>query len=172
MLKILGALLVLGACGLLGWLRAKDLHSRPRQLAGLQGALGLLATEIGYGSTPLPQAMANVSQGVASPVDRLFCQVAEKLARSQGDPAAAVWRDCLTTWLPGSALHPSDGEELGRLALGLGEAPRDDQLLRIHEIKNRLAGREEAARDQCQKLARVWSYGGVLTGLLIILLVW
>ncbi|MTV49344.1 hypothetical protein GJ688_10175 [Heliobacillus mobilis] len=172
MLKLLGSTLILGACAGTGWMRSRDLRNRPRLLAGLQASLGVLATEIAFGATPLPEAMIQVSRCSSGPASRLFTVAGQRLREAQGRSAAEVWRSCLDEWLPGTSLEKSDGEELGRLALGLGTAPRDDQLARIHEVKNRLALQERDARELVERMGKVWSYGGALIGSVIVLVIW
>lgn len=172
MWKIIGSILVLGACGGLGWLMAMELRKRPKVLAQLQSALGMLATEISYGSTPLPIALEKVGRSMSEPASLLFNGAGRLLRGAQGSSAAEIWLICQKEWMPKSSLQAIDGEELEQLALGLGEAPRDDQLLRIHQVKNRLSVLESEAREASSRLVKVWSYGGVLTGTAIVLIMW
>ncbi|MCW2277323.1 stage III sporulation protein AB [Heliophilum fasciatum] len=173
MLKLVGALLILGTCAGVGGWQAWRLRARPRLLAELQAALALLATQVGYGAVPLPEALEAVGSGVpAGAAGRLFTEAGQQLRQAQGEPAAKLWRRSVEKWLPETVLLPEEGEALMRLALGLGEAPREEQLRSIYEVQRRLQALEVTARDVSERMTKVWSYGGVLTGLAVIVTIW
>ncbi|QGG46561.1 stage III sporulation protein AB [Heliorestis convoluta] len=172
MWKIIGALLILGACSSAGLWKAAELHRRPKILAQLQSSLSALSTEISYGAVPLPQAMEQAGRISGEPTSQLFLDMAQRLRGSQGRGADELWSESLQAWIVNTALQKKEGEEIERLALGLGSAPKEDQLLRIEEVKKRLEWLEKEAREDCQRLAKVWSYGGVLAGAAIVLVLW
>ncbi|KAB2951670.1 hypothetical protein F9B85_11600 [Heliorestis acidaminivorans] len=172
MWKLMGSVIIIGACSSVGLWMASELHRRPKILAQLQSSLSGLATEISYGAIPLPQAMEQAGRISGAPADLLFQGMAYRLRQNQGSSAQEIWIKCLQDWLPRTALNKKDGEELERLALGLGTAPKEDQLRRIEEVKARLAWLEKEAREEGARLAKVWSYGGILTGSAIVLVLW
>ncbi|ABZ82894.1 stage iii sporulation protein spoab [Heliomicrobium modesticaldum Ice1] len=170
--KLVGAALIVGAFSAGGFMTARDLRRRRQILASLQSALAMLATEVAFRATHLPEALVQVSRTAGPPVNALFAEAGNRLRRAEGQAASAIWLQSVGDWLPRTPLHPSDGEELARLALGLGAAPREDQLHRIEEVKNRLAYLEQEARERETRMAKVWSYGGVLLGAAVVLTIW
>ncbi|MZP28469.1 hypothetical protein GTO91_01860 [Heliobacterium undosum] len=170
--KLVGAALILGAFSAGGLMTSRDLSRRKQILASLQSALGMLATEIAYRATHLPDALEQVSRTASAPVKSLFAEAGRRLREAEGQAASEIWLQSLELWLPATPLQRSDAEELARLALGLGAGPREDQLHRIEEVKNRLACLESEARETETRMAKVWSYGGVLFGAAVVLAIW
>ncbi|MBM7867914.1 hypothetical protein GTO89_09510 [Heliobacterium gestii] len=170
--KLVGAALIVGAFSAGGFMTARDLRRRKQILASLQSALAMLATEIAFRATRLPEALAQVSETAGSPVKALFAEAGRRLREAEGQAASEIWLLAVEEWLHTTPLKGSDGEELARLALGLGAAPREDQLHRIEEVKNRLTCLESEAWETENRMGKVWSYGGVLFGAAVVLAIW
>jgi stage III sporulation protein AB len=159
-----GALCTVAATGGWGWLLAQRVRERPAELAALQAALSLLRTEIGYGRTPLPEALARAGQGGPPAVRCLFCTAAAHLAAGTGASAAEAWQraleeaDAVATWTP------DDLVELARLGEALGRSTAPEQLRHIDTCAERLRWAEQLARRGLERRARMWLYLGVLAG--------
>ena len=98
LLQILGGFLTVAACGLLGQALAKALSAREKALATVCHGLALLATEIDYGATPLPQALSQISQKLDGEVGSLFRSAAYRLQKEKvihrNRPLPAASRFC------------------------------------------------------------------------------
>lgn len=170
MLKLLGVALVVGAPSWVGLRMATDLRRRPRELQQLQTALNVLRTEIDWGATPLPQALARASGCCDGPVGRLFAAAARDLAAGSGRPAGEVWGAVVARAYPDLALTPADREILSALGTCLGTSHREDQLRHLGLCLERLSLAEREARERAETNARLWQHLGVLGGLLLALL--
>lgn len=165
----MGSLLVILATGGSGLLVASNYRRRPRELAALRSGLQLLETEIVYGATPLPQALHQVATGLEGTAAALYDEAAAGLAGGQGITASEGWGRALQRVYPASALLAEDLEALRLLGLSLGGSDRQDQVKHLALCRERLGHLEGQARERAQRYAQVWSYAGVLTGLLIVL---
>lgn len=168
-LKVLGSLLVLLASGSCGLQVAANYRRRPQELASLRTGLQLLETEIVYGSTPLPQALERVAAGLTGTAAGLYRRSAAALLNGRGVTGSEGWNRALTEVYPRSALTVEDLEALRLLGLSLGASDRQDQVKHLTLCRERLAHQEAQARDQADRYAKIWSYAGVLSGLLVVL---
>lgn len=167
-LKLIAAGMVVFATSMAGFTIAKGYRERPQQLRMLQSMLQALATEIAYGSTPLPEAFLRLSQSSPAPIAGLF----RKAATSLNDPGATAdeaWQDGLVELQAHSALHQADLAILEQLGSLLGLSDRADQerhlLLAVQQLV-----REEARAEQLrQSNERMWRYLGVLSGILLVI---
>lgn len=168
-LKLLGSALVLASGGYLGVEMASSYRRRPRELAALRAGLQLLETEIVYGATPLPTALRRVALGLEGVAGDLFQRAGLILAHGRGITGGEGWVRALEEVYPRSALTREDLEALRLLAPSLGASDRGDQVKHLALCRERLAHLEEQAKDQSSRYGRVWGYGGLLTGLLVVL---
>lgn len=171
MMKLIGAALVLVSSTGLGFKIARDYRERPRQLRAMMHSLRLLQAEIEYSVTPLPQALGQVAQRSQSPVKHVFETAAQRL--EQGDTSVLVaFQDGLTVSRSKSAYKPEDYEVLDDFLKTLGLSDRVNQSRQLQVTLNRLEGLEREARESQRKNERLWQYLGVLTGLLVVILLY
>ena len=168
--KLAGAALILGSTSYVGWQVGAQYAKRPQQLRDLQTALAVLQTEIEYGATPLPDALASAARAGGHAVGQLFAETARRLAVgggiSPGEALAASLRD----WMARSAIREADGEVLAALVPLLGVTGRADQVLHLELARQRLAGEEQRARDERERYERLARYLGVLSGAALVLI--
>ncbi len=155
-----------------GWLKARRYQQAPGELRQLLGGLQMLASEIGYTATPLPEALSRVAGRLSGPAALLFGRAAWELEKATGETAAQTWQ---RAWQ-----HYSDASNLGQaelavvLAVGsmLGATGRADQLRHLElaqeQLKLFLAGAEEDAR----KYSLMWGYLGVCASLALALVIY
>ncbi|MGI6066547.1 MAG: stage III sporulation protein SpoIIIAB [Bacillota bacterium] len=170
MLKLLGALLVIFPCGLIGLVLGRNLARRADELRQLQFALQSLETEIAFAATPLPDAMKSVAGQISGQVSEVFKQTATELVNGQGQTAAEAWCKSLKQKENSLVLNKSDMDILEQFGLGLGISDREDQKKRLTMIRTQLAGREKQAETERQQFQKLWQSLGWMIGFLITLL--
>lgn len=170
MIQLAGAALVLFAGTMIGYLQAYRFAARPRQIRQLMHALQRLETEIQYGQTPLPEALARVSSIVQPPVSGLFEQVAGALADPSGTTVRESWERALTGGWIGTAMKAPERDALMRLGATLGASGRDDQLKHLRLAMLQLQAEETAAREEQQRYEKMSRSLGVLGAALIVIL--
>ena len=169
MMKVIGAGILVVSSSVLGFQIARWYRDRPRQLRILMQALRVLKTEIEYHSTPLQQALEEVSARVERPVSRLFQSAAQALAEPGRSPEEALARGIAQTSAE-SALRQEDVLVLRDFGRTLGTSDSEHQALHLNGALMQLEVLEREARQSQQQHERLWQYIGVLTGLLIAVL--
>lgn len=171
MLKILGAVCVLGATvGGFGQLR-QALRLRVAELEGWLAAVRLLQSEMNYGLLPLPRICQLAAEHLAGqPVGPFWQNLAAALGQGPPQALPELWREQLATQKGGWHLLAADWQVLAELGQGLGGSGLENQqrLLALSEERLRLLAAEAAAASG--RLQRLLGGLGWCSGLLLICL--
>ncbi|AQS58492.1 stage III sporulation protein SpoIIIAB [Desulforamulus ferrireducens] len=170
MLKILGAATVIISCTLIGLIVANGYSRRPREIRALLNALQMLETEVSYGATPLPEALALVAQRCDPRVALLFNRASEELLTLRGITARESWQAALNELYPKSALNQSDRTILLELGNNLGVSDREDQLKHLALAREQLKLEQAKAEEDSQRNTKIYNYLGFLGGLTLVLI--
>ncbi|MDI7246013.1 MAG: stage III sporulation protein AB [Bacillota bacterium] len=171
MLRLLGAALVVGSATLIGNTVARNYSERPRQLAEIASALAVLETEISYARTPLALALARACgrrRGLGTQVFRI---AADLVGSGELLPGEA-WQVAVRRMYAWSALASEDREVLLAFGETLGTCGAEDQLRHLALARERLRTNEAGARDEAERMARMWRYLGVTVGAMVALLLY
>ncbi|PTM58518.1 stage III sporulation protein SpoIIIAB [Desmospora activa] len=172
MIKLLGAAFILFATSAAGFLTAKRFKDRPRQIRQLRAALSLLQTEITYGSRRLDQVCAHIAQREAAPIGSLFGWAGEYMERLDGASTFECWRRAVTQTWPHTVLKETEKQILLDFGKTLGISDREDQLQNLRRAQTALEGEEALARDEQERYEKMCRSLGVLTGALIVILIY
>ncbi|GAB6182102.1 stage III sporulation protein AB [Desulfotomaculum defluvii] len=170
MLKLIGAAVVVFFCTLIGMTIASSYSRRPGEIRSLLNALQILETEISYGATPLPDALANVAARCDQRVALLFSRTSEELMSLRGITAREAWDIALSEYYPQSALYKTDRAILMELGASLGISDREDQVKHLVLAKEQLKLEHVKAEEASQKNTKVYNYLGFLGGLTVVLI--
>jgi stage III sporulation protein AB len=171
LIKIAGVLIIIISSSYIGFLIAGFYRDRPKQLRNLQAALHMLETEIIYFSTPLPDAMRKISRKCDARVSNVFKTVAEMLDKRQGYTAGECWEMAINSFYQNSSININDKEILISFAKYLGSTDKDNQLKNLKLTRELLHKQEEEAEEVRNRNEKIWRYIGVLTGVMIVLLI-
>jgi len=166
----MGALCILAGCGYLGFQMGDRYRRRTEILRYLQNGLNLLETEISYGSTPLPLALARIAEKMRGESRIPFMHAAKLLQENKGLTAAEAWEEGVGALV---AEFPLSREEVSILVLfghGLGCSAREEQLKNIRLAQEQLRMAEKNAEEARIKNQRMWQYMGLCSGGVIVLL--
>lgn len=172
MMKLLGAIIIIAASTLYGLYRASMFAERPRQIRGLIHGLNRLSTEIGYGSTPLPDALAKLAGQMKKPLAELFSSIADKLQPGMSVTVKEAWQTTVDAMWSRTAMKRSEKEALLELGQSLGVSDREDQLKHLQLAVKQLQHEEAEARDEQLKYEKLCRSLGVLGGALIVILIY
>lgn len=157
-MKLLGAVLVLGAGALWGWDRARRLGERERLLLDWKRLIQRLNTEIGYTARPLAQLL--LREGASS----RFCREAA------GDPAfAADPQRALGAAGERLLERPGDRELFRAFAQGLGASGVEGQLEHLALCQGLLGPILEEAREEREKKSKLYLALGAFAGIALCL---
>jgi stage III sporulation protein AB len=171
-IKMLGGALVILSSAMIGFLVADSFHYRPKILGDLQIALSMLETEIGYGHSPLPEALENISRKCGTDVALLFSTARTYITSKEGYTPDEAWQKALDDFCPGIPLTERDMEALTSFGKYLGFTDRQDQLKNIKLTLSNLKQQETIALDEKEKNEKLWKYLGVLSGIMTFLLLY
>ncbi|RKP57176.1 stage III sporulation protein AB [Cohnella endophytica] len=173
MIKFAGVLLVLFAGTMIGFLQGARFAARPRQIRELLHALQRLETEIGYGQTRLPEALARIGGILPHPLSELFLNISRSLSRDSaesGETVREIWERAVRDHWPSTAMRKAEKEALLRLGSTLGGSGREDQLKHIRLASIQLQAEEASARDDQQRYEKLSRSLGVLGATLVVIL--
>ncbi|AJY77265.1 stage III sporulation protein SpoIIIAB [Paenibacillus beijingensis] len=170
MVKWIGAILILAAGTMIGFLQAARFAERPRQLRQLAHALQRLETEIGYGYTPLPEALRRTAGHVPAPVASILSGAAERLLAPEGPAFRECWEESVRSCWPQTAMRSGEQAVLLRLGSALGLSDREDQIKHLRLAMLQLKAEEDAAKDDQARYEKMSKSLGILVAALVVIL--
>ncbi|MBO8170354.1 MAG: stage III sporulation protein AB [Bacillaceae bacterium] len=170
MLKMIGALLILGASTWFGFYLAGTFSRRPAEIRHLQNGLQLLETEIVYGATPLIQALKKTGSLIGPPVGTIFLTASRKLEGNDGESTFYCWKEAVEEAWPATAMKTTEKEILLGAGQALGRTDRMDQKKHLRLAIQHLEREGEQAREEQNQYEKMCKSLGFLGGMLVALL--
>lgn len=170
MIKLLGAMLILLSGTLIGFQQAARYAERPKQLRQLAHALQRLETEIGYGHTPLPEALQRTAEASPEPIAGILRAAADGVWRDEGLSFQESWERAIAEHWGATSMRNGERSVLQRLGTTLGISDKEDQIKHLRLALTQLGSEEDAARDDQAKYEKMWKSLGVLLAVLIVIL--
>lgn len=170
LVKLLGAALTVGACGVYGLSGARRIENRARHLRAVRYAVAILEKEITYVQNPLIRALEKTITLAGVPAQYLFADTLEYLNRKEGYTAEESWQKGVARLGRESALSMDDLALLGSLGPRLGMSGVEEQRKAFQLLVEELKVQENKALEAAASEKKLWSYGGFLLGTLIVLL--
>ncbi|MBO8168189.1 MAG: stage III sporulation protein AB [Thermoanaerobacteraceae bacterium] len=169
MVKLVGAVLVLGSCSYAGISFGRKYTGRVEQLRQLISALQLLQSEIDYTSTPILEVLPVLAQHTARPVACIFLKMETRLKNGSGYTAGEAWQEALDTVKPQLSLTKFDLEILYRLGTSMGSSGKEEQVKNLQLAKQQLSYQEREAAAERIRYERLYKTMGFLVGLALVL---
>ncbi|HKM18330.1 MAG: stage III sporulation protein AB [Firmicutes bacterium] len=169
MLRLIGAAIVITACGVGGLTMARSYSIRPQNLQSLATAVQMLATEIHYTRSSLPEACSRIAAQIGNPVAAFFNQFAAQLTSNSGISAAEAFNQSLPV-LADAGFSQQDVELVSQIGAVLGRSDAEDQLKHLELLKTRLQQSIAKAEQERDKMVRLWNYLGFCVGALVVLM--
>ncbi|ANE48078.1 stage III sporulation protein AB [Paenibacillus swuensis] len=171
MMKLLGAVIIIAAGTLFGFIQSAKYANRPKEIRELIQALQRLETEIHYGFTPLPEALTALSEQATEPLSSLFRTASEQLKR-QGMTAAEAMHEAVKVHWGATSMGKAEQQVMRQLGHTLGVSDRDNQIKHLRLAMNQLQSEEELAREQQRRYESMWKSLGALGGALVAILMY
>lgn len=172
MIKLIGALFIVFAGTMFGFFQAQQLIQRPKQIRQLIQALQRLETEIMYGHSPLPAALRSISTSLSEPLAALFGTAAEGLHAGRTDSAEESWRRAVSSMWGRTAMRNAERDIFLQLGTTLGRSDREDQGKHLRLAVHGLQSEEAAAAEEEKRYGSMWRSLGLLSGVLIVILMY
>ena len=172
LLNVIGALFLVGGCGLVGYYCSMRAAYRTQDLREFKKALLMLASEIEHMRTVLPAACANIAKRVDEPVSKLFEHFSAQLSENEGESAYQLWAQSLDAHKEPAYLAAEDWEEIDGFGKSLGYL---DTKMQKNAILNTVSYIDDKV-SQLQTLAgknrRMFRSLGFIGGLLAVAVLW
>lgn len=169
-MKMIGALLVITASTMAGWIYSTLLKKRLHLLNALIQCFQWLETEIGYGSAPLGEAFTRISARIQKEAKVLLASFAAELNGTDGLTADEAWLKSIAKNREGLALKGEDWALLIDFGQTLGATDREHQVSAIRQTILRLKHQAAEAEEECKKNERLYRYLGIAAGTLVVLI--
>ncbi|MGI6422217.1 MAG: stage III sporulation protein AB [Syntrophomonadaceae bacterium] len=169
-IKIMGSVMLVSALGFWGLAGAHGIGRRSEELKELRFALAFLEKEITYMHTPLTLALERTAAVCHHPIAGFFLESAVKLKAREGLTAGEAWGQGIAWLKTQSHLKSADLEVLNTAAQQLGMSDSSDQRKFLMMIQEEIKVQEEKARQEQRANQKLWSYGGFIMGIVIVLL--
>ena len=159
--KLLGAMLIVLACGGFGFSLAAAHRREESALAQLIRGLDFMACELQYRLTPLPELCRQTSEELTGPVGQVFAALAEQL-QSQSQPEAGK---CMAEALAAQTELPDQAKRiLGELGQTLGRFDLPGQLQGLDGARQSCRGCLEALSRNRESRLRSYQTLGLCAG--------
>jgi len=148
------------------------LKGRIQSLRSLENILNLLAGEVRYGRTALPECCLHTARHLPEPFREAFLKVGRQMEENTGTSFGEVFRRELGMALEGLPLEAEDRENFLSFTFQTGFMDDQMQLRAMEQGMELLQGvREKLERENAEKSKLAVGLGG-LGGLLLILVLW
>lgn len=172
MLKGIGGVMIFSGCLGLGLWYREQFIGRIRALRMLCGILDLFTSQVRYGRAMLPECCHNVAAQLEPPLDQVFQTVASRMQENTGASFARVFREQLTERLEEMPLTPDDREIFFQFISETGYLDGQMQLRVMEQSGEQLAGTAGRLEKESSEKCRMALGLGIMSGLLLILVLW
>ena len=170
LMRIAGAIIVIGASTIAGIYYGNLETYRMRDLLEFKKALSILRSQIEYARTPLPEAMQAISARVRKPLGKIFEMCAELLVYERNEKVVHIWEASVEQHKEALFLTEEDVSQFKGFGAQLGNLDSYAQIMNISMLIGYIderVGHLNESRDKNRKLYRSL---GVLGGALIVII--
>ncbi len=168
MLKLLGALLVIGGGAWVGLSAAGELSRRAKALDAWAGALALMENELSFRLPAMPELVKRLSQSARPPAREVFLDLQKGLERLGEASFEELWRGALSSHA--GALNGEEKDVLKGLGAVLGRYGWEDQCRSLEAARRALNERANLAREELRQKGKAYAALGVTLGAFLTIL--
>lgn len=163
--KTIGALMTGAACVYLGTRKSLAIKKRHRNLVNMQKSLELLETKIDFIQSDIKTAFEDVA--AQTDTERFFGCVIKNIDKIG---ISAAWQKAVNETGDSFYFNDEDKNTVAMLAPRLGMTDISNQHRNIEYVKNLLDLHIKSAAYDIEKLCRLYSGGGLLAGIFLIMM--
>ena len=169
-LKMVGGILIVGACGGMGNYFATCLEKRVEELTQLYHAILELQGEIRYAATPLSEVMFVLGKQSQGKIADCFFRIGKEMEFVDGRSLAEIVRQTGEVELQKTCLTKQDKAQLFRLGDSLGRLDKTQQLLATEYYLKGLQREIEEAKRIKKERSYLYRCLSILTGVFLMIL--
>lgn len=168
MLKLMGAMLLLGGGLALGLGAVGELDTRARGLSAMAAALNLLEGELAFRLSPMPDLLETLAHRAPQPAAAFFTACGRGMEHLGERPFEMIWADALAEEPMG--LADEDRLVLRELGPVLGRYGLEDQRRAAEAARQRLEAAAERVRECRRREGRAYGTLGLAMGAFVTIL--
>ena len=169
MLKLMGAVLVFGACASLGLSARQGLRRRVAAADAMLLALSLIEGEIASRRTPVSEVAGQLADSDNAAIRAVFGALHRRLMAADGLSLGYHWRAALRETRDEVGLDGQACDILCEAAAWLGRYDAGEQIAGLRQSGRRLRAARDAAADELREKGNLYRTCGVALGLLVVL---
>lgn len=169
MLKMIGVVMIVGACGTLGLSARQALRRRVAAADAMLLALHLIDSEIAARRTPLPELIHTLAEHENPVIGAVFSDLAHRMQEQNGLSLGYQWRACLRDKREQIGLGTPECDILCEAAGWLGRYDAAEQRAGLQLIAQRLQASRETAQAELQNKGNLYRTCGIALGILVVL---
>lgn len=168
MIKLFGAIVLIGAAGILGFSASATLTARERALRGILRSFHTMHSEIGEYLTPLEEIMERLSRESATPLDMFFRSCLSEMREKPETPFRLIWTKNIkrADYLK---LRKEEIEIVSALGNVLGRYGSEEQKKAIEHTARCVESMALAAEREKKRLGGLYTRLGVISGLALVI---
>ena len=170
MLKLLGAVLLLAACGGWGFSSAWQLRQRLADLRELRRIASVLRQEIAYAGMALPEALRRIGNRTEGIFKEFLDSLAAELTRCPGESFHLIFSEQTDEILSRTAMEPADLADFKELGKYLRYLDRGMQLSNLDLYLSETEGKIERLTEELPARKKLFQTMGVLAGVFLAIL--
>ena len=167
--KISGAILIITATALLGFLYSQEMKKRVENLYEIRKILAMLQGEMKYHKVPVAEVFRGMETHVSVEFQEFFIRSAEKLEESFGKTIQEIWLECCNLFLKDISLWKEDRLEFQRLGEILGYLDVATQSAGLEVYGQKLGLRIQQCSQELESRQRLIRCLGIAGGILVVI---
>ena len=172
MQKVMGILLILISCVVLGMGQSLALSKRLHGLEALLRMTVLIKGELRFAGVSLADAFDGASARMGGACGEFLRSVSQELKEKNGKNFASIFRECAVVHLDGLGLKKEEKRLLFSLGDHLGYLDLEMQMKQLTIYEEELSRLMEELRRELPEKKKVCQSMGILGGILLAILVW
>lgn len=167
-MTIIGSILVIASCTLVGlYFAYKDIF-RIKNLLEVKRALNILKVEIEFAKSPLPEALSQIAARLDEEIGNIFKEIAESLGKREHESIQVIWSEAFEK--SETYLTSDDMEQITALGKTLGYLDKNMQIVGIDMVVQAINEKISILHESSTKNKKMYQSLGVLSGLLVCVL--
>ncbi len=171
MAKITGAVMILLASSLLGFLYSREVERKLNTLYEIQRILIMLKGEITYHKAPVAEAFCEVSKHVKEPFSIFLYNTGMELDKGFGKTIEQIWQEKCDTELRELSIVAEDRKTFREFGACMGYLDAKMQLSSIGLYSERLDVRIKESERGIREKQKIFKCLGIMGGVFLILLI-
>lgn len=169
MLRLLGAVLIIGAGSALGMSAKQKLSRHIAAIASMIDALDYVTAELSYQQTPLPDIISQLADGQDRIAAKLFGEIRNRMQQKGGLSLSFHWQSSVRDLSSELGLDQQDTEALTQCAVYLGRYQLEQQLVGLKHTRAKLERAQMEACEQFRKQGNLYRTCGLALGIMTVL---